>query len=360
MERAVPIRTIPPYIAFRAIAPLILASFTFVGCALDVRRDRFSVPLERDKFEQLEVGETDLDTALETLGAPDIVERENDADADHLWWLHKDAADISIRLQVPLSYFGYRHNVFQYFQGDDQTNKIHLTFDDAGQLTQKDMILAPGYESATGPEPPNRIHIAPRVEHSMFLSGSGDFADYDELFENGLLLGLDLNYQPVAPLVIGIGANYQTYEGEIIQNAGGNLRVRQSGLAHLGADDSSTDSFEVFGSLFDYAQVRRILLDEDPRSADGWIVFVEGGAGVTYNDDVLVTRGGITTNFFDEGIGFSSSASAGIEYSMEHVSFRVGLDFRNADAFDSGNSGLPDDASAFRSVLGMASLAVKF
>jgi len=75
---------------------------------------------------------------------------------------------------------------------------------------------------------------------------------------------------------------------------------------------------------------------------------------------VLVTRAGVTTRFLDAGAGFSSSASAGIEYSMESVSLRVGLDFRGAAAFSPGNSGLPDEGTSFRTLLGTASVAVKF
>ena len=344
----------------RCQAALLIVVPSLFGCALDVRRDRVNIPLATDEYRSLEVGETSLAEALRKLGAPDVIERENDADHDHLWWLHKDAADVSIRLQVPLSYFGYRHNVFQYFQGDEQTNRIHLTFDDAGRLEQKDLMLAPGYPGASSPQPPSRVHVAARVEHSLMLFGSGDFADYEDLFDDGSLVGLDINYQPVAPLVLGVGASYQSYDGRTLETPAGIFAFDSLDMLTAELMIRLQIPFEVFGNLFDYKEVRDILLNEDPRGADGWLVFVEGGAGATYNDDVLVTRAGVTTRFLDAGAGFSSSASAGIEYSMESVSLRFGLDFRGTAAFSPGDSGLPDEGTSFRTLLGTASVAVKF
>ncbi len=331
----------------------------FTSCALDVRRQRFGRRLPEKPYAELAVGETKLDEALDKLGAPDLIERENDDEEDHLWWLHKDAADINIRLQLPLSYFGYRHNVFQYFQGDAQTNKIHLIFDESGTLLQKDFILPEEYAGDIGPEPPDRWHFTPRFEYGLVLDGSADVADFDEIFERGGIIGFDVNYQPVAPLVLGFGGSYQHYSGDTIQFAGGTFSFDDLELLNAEALIRLQLPFEVFSSLFDYAEVRRILLDEDPRNADGWLVFLEGGAGVVYNNDVGVQGPGPAANFFESGIGLSSVATIGVEYSWETVSVRAGFGVRSNDAFEEGDALIPDDAQALRVWTAVISVALK-
>jgi hypothetical protein len=104
-----------------------------------------------------------------------------------------------------------------------------------------------------------------------------------------------------------------------------------------------------------------VVFERDPRSHDGWVLFVEGGLGLTHNEDVGVRVDGQSRgDFFDSSVQFSNSAASGIEYSAEHVSVRVFAAFRSVDGFDSGESRLPDDAGTFQTWLVGAAVALKF
>jgi len=346
-------------VALAAVA-LAAVAVAISGCSLDVGRERFGVPLDADALTDLEVGRSDLDGALTALGAPHLIERENDAREDHLWWFHRDESDISIRFQVPLSVFGYRHNIFQFFQGDEQTNKLHLVFDDDGMLRQKDLVVPDAFAASAAERAPGRVHVAPRFEQSFFLSGSADFADYADLFDPGYVLGLDISYQPVAPLVLGIGGTYQIHEGDSLRAGGASFAFDDLEIFAAELMIRLQIPFEVFGHLSDFDAVRRILLDDNPQSADGWLAFVEGGAGVAYNEDVVVGTAGGRSNFFDSGVGLSNSATAGLEYSWAAISVRAGVGFRTVDALDEGNSGLDDRADSLRTWMGTLSVALKF
>ena len=333
---------------------------TLCGCALDINRERIGMPLRHESFEDLEVGASDLGDSLDALGAPQRVERENDGDETHLWWVHRDVSDINIRFQLPLSFFGYRHNLFQYFQGDDQNNTMHLVFDDAGSLLQKELFIPEEYRREIKDPAPGRVLLTPRAEYAVFLEGDADLDDYRELFGNGYLLGFQVGYQPVAPLIISLGANYQLYEGQRVRTPSTVFEFDDLELFTAEVLVRLQIPFEVFAELFNYAEVRKILLAEDPADYDGWLVYIEAGLGAAFNQDVPVyVNGARQGDFFDDDIGMTETAGLGIEYSVENVSIRLGGTYRSMDAFGDGDTGLRDDAGAFGAWLLGASVSVK-
>ena len=343
-----------------ALAASVLLSL-LCGCALDVNRERVGTPLDLEAFETLEPGSSDLGDSLDALGAPHLIERENDDEETHLWWIHRDLADINLRLQLPLSFFGYRHNVFQYFQGDDQNNTIHLAFDDEGQLLQKELHLPEGFEALDSEPAPAVFHLSPRAEYSLLVEGDADFRDYDEIFDEGYLLGFDFGYQPVAPLVISLGLSYQEHEGQDVDVGPADVEFGDLRIWSAQVLVRLQIPFEVFGNLFNYAEVRRVLLAEDPSVYDGWLVYLEGGLGAAYNEDVSADfQGNRLGDFFDDGVGMTNVAGAGIEYSLQPVSFRLGGTFRSIDAFSDGDTVLADEAEGLGLWMVGASMSFKF
>ncbi len=331
------------------------------GCALDIARERVGTPLDIEAYEELKVGESDLGVSLEKLGAPHLIERENDDSETHLWWVHRDLADINFRFQFPVSVLGYRHNVFQYFQGDEQSNTFHLVFDDAGNLLSKEVQIAEDYLELDEEGVEGRFHISPRVEYSFLLDGDADIDDYDELFHRGPYFGLDIGYQPVAPLTLGLNVGYQQYQGRHLEDAQVPTQFHDLELYSAEISVRLQVPFEVFSNIFDYQELRRVLLTEDPALYDGWLLYVEGTVGVTFNEDVPVEIQNVRTgDFIDDGLVLSNTAGVGIEYSLKHMSFRLGGTLRTLDAFESGNSPLADDLEELNIWGVSASLSLKF
>jgi len=328
------------------------------GCRLDVRRVRSGTPLKFEEFEELNVGESRRDDALEKLDAPDEVDWENDK--ARLTWKHLDATLLQLRLQLPLAFFGYRHTLFQYFENSDLVNEMELVFDKDGFLEQKDLRLPDAYKREPTKVGSWRLHFTPRFEHSLFLIGDADFRDYSELFENGIVAGLEVGVQPVAPVTLALGGRYQNFQGETFALNDGSL---------IALDDLELFTLElllrfqlplrVFSEGIENLWV--IMLEDDPADHDGWVFFVEGGVGVTVNENVALWDDGVLQgDFFQSGAGLSNSLATGLEYSWENVSVRAGVSARSTDAFDAGNSGFATgNADSFSALLGMVNLSVK-
>ncbi|MBN1442267.1 MAG: hypothetical protein JXA90_06135 [Planctomycetes bacterium] len=337
------------------------------GCSLDVARVRSGEPLKLDRFEELEEGKTTKIEALEKLGAPDRVSWETDQ--ERLFWDRLDTYYASIRFQLPLSLYGYRHNLYQYFRGQDQYNTMELLFDEEGVLEQKSLRLPAAYREER-PESSWRWHIAPRFEHSFLLMGSGDFDDYRKIFRNGYAAGLDVGVQPVAPLIFSLGGAYQSYAGRpgtrSFLDEDENIVPRRVSpddldLYTLEAKIRLQVPLRLFADAESFRDFWTILLDEAPETHDGWAVFVEAGVGATYNENVPVAIDGARRgNLFDSSIQLSSSGTTGIEYSARRISARLGIIFRAQDGFDEGSSPLEADAESFQSWGAFASVALKF
>lgn len=316
------------------------------GCALDIGRDRVGVPLDLEAAEELEPGRSDLGESLEKLGAPHRIERENEADRTHLWWVHRDAADVNLRFQLPVTLLGYRHNVFQYFQGEGQDNTIHLVFDDDGQLLDREIHVAPEYRESDATDFPGRLHLAVRGEHTLALQGDAGIDDHDELFHRGHLAGIDVGWQPVAPLVFGLGLSAQDFSGKSVETGPVPLEVHDLRLYAAHLQVRVQVPLEALSQITDMRVMREVLLEEDPRAFHGWLLYVEGGVGLVYNEDVPVDGpGGRIGDLFDDGIGQTGLAGAGIEFSAGGLSLRLGGTYRTLDELSGGNTALDDDAT---------------
>ena len=328
------------------------------GCRLDFTRTQRGQPLRFDDFHELQPRETRREDAVERLGAPDRVRWESGK--SRLTWEHEDSTFIQLRLQVPFSIFGYRHNLFQYFEDQRNVNAMDLLFDESGLLEQKTLRLHDAYK--TPHEPGSwRLVLTPRFEHSFLLLGDADFQDYDEIFDDGFVAGFDLGIQPVPPAVVKLGGRYQIHDGRTI--SAGTTRVSFDDLELFTAEASVRLQLPL-RILFDTEQLQNVwtlLLEDDPAVFEGWLVFLEAGLGVTFNGNVPVALDGMPGgNFFDAGPGLSSSIGVGIEYSWEGISVQAAFVYRTSDGFDEGNSPLPADADRFQSFLGMASVSLKF
>ena len=329
------------------------------GCRLDFTRSQTGVPLRFSEYEELVEGKTRRPEALEKLGAPDKVKWENGK--SRLTWTHDDSTHLQMRLQLPISLFGYRHNIFQYFQNQEQLSMMDLVFDETGQLEQKTLRLHDAYRTDSQDSGRWRVLFTPRLEHSFLLLGDADFRDYDDIFKDGYVAGFDIGIQPVAPAIIQLGGRYQLSEGRTIPDGASQVKFDDLELFTAELSVRLQLPLRIFFTPGILENAWTLLVEDDPANFDGWIFYVEGGVGVTINDGVPVLVDGVRQgNFFDNSAGFSTSAGVGFEYSWEHFSLRTGFVYRTADGFEGGNSPFPADAGLFHSFLGMASLSVKF
>ncbi|MEM7235769.1 MAG: hypothetical protein AAF517_26605, partial [Planctomycetota bacterium] len=153
---------------------LALAS-SVVGCRFSIARVRKGQPIKHEKFDDLKLGETKRTEVLDEMGAPDIVRWENGK--SRLTWQYIDTTVFETRAQVPIALFGYRHNLFRYFQNRDNANTLDLVFDDEGTLSTKSLRLPKSYREEEEDDG-SRWQLTPRFEHSFFLGGDAGAADY--------------------------------------------------------------------------------------------------------------------------------------------------------------------------------------
>lgn len=329
------------------------------SCRLDVARTRVGNRLKVDEYEKLRLGKATIQDGLDALGVPDRSEWQGGN--DYLWWHFFDDTTISMRFQLPISFFGYRHNFLQYVADNERTNTIELVFDENGVLEHKSIKIPKGHQPSRDVGSGWRFHINPHIGYSLFVAGDADFRDYDDLFRNGYLAGVEMGVQPVPPLVLGMSGHYQRYEGKSFTASGSRFELDDLELFTLEGKVRLQVPMRILLVLHDVDEMWRILSADDPTAYDGWLLFVAAGLGATLNGNVPVTidgaRGG---NFFDDSWQFATSGEAGVEYSLEHLSVRLGLGFRSVDAFDEGNSGLPDNATAFQVWSVGLAVALKF
>lgn len=338
-----------------------IALIALSGCRLSIGRVRSSRPLDVDSYERFAEGVTRREEVLRSLGAPDRVRWENGQ--ARLTWEHIDATLLQARVQLPLSFFGYRHDLFRYFHNREHANVMDLVFDEDHVLQEKSLRLPDAYRFEEPEGRKWRIHLAPRLEHSVLLIGDADFRDYADLFENGPLVGLDLGLQPVAPLTLQIGGRASQHDGKsFLSSTGERISVEELDLYILEASVRLQVPLRIFASAESLQNAWTLVLRRDPAEHDGWICFIEAGLGVVYNEDVPVRVDGAPSgDLFDDGIGFTNSVAAGLEYSWSNLSLRGGVVYRRADGFDGDGGPIDsDESSAFQSLGGMVTLALKF
>jgi hypothetical protein len=330
------------------------------GCSIDIGRQRSGVPLSVGGYERLRPGEARLQNALDELGAPDRVEWKSGS--DYLWWHHLDNTALRVRFELPVSFFGYRHDVFQYVDTMDQANTIAMVFDENGVLTEKSLNVPDIYRFDPERRRASRIHIGPRLEHSVFIAGETDFALYRDTFRNGYLAGVEAGIQPVPPLVFRLGGSYSAYPGKELVSGSSRLNFAHLDLYSAELGLRLQMPVDVIPHLFQIQEVWRYFFEEDPERADGWLLYVEGGVGATFNSNVPVSINAIPRgNYLDSGWGFLSTGGGGVEYSWKHLSVRIGFSFRSTDGFDEGNSPVPSGgATGFNTWMGGAALSIKF
>ena len=332
---------------------------TLVGCRFEIARVRRGQPIDHATFETLEPGSTSRGEALGALGAPDDVQYESGK--SRLGWEYVDETFFGARTQVPLALFGYRHDLLRYFQDRDAVHRMELLFDDDGVLEQKSIRL-PEEQREDDTDHGARWHLVPRIEHSFLIVGDADVADYEDLFDHGTAVGLELGYQPVAPLTVSLGGRYQHYPGRGITGASG-TRFEFDDLELFTTEGTLRVQLplRVFASRENFSRIWDLFLGDDPATHDGWLYFIEAGLGITVNGHVpLWIDGARSGSLFSAGPVVSSVATSGIEYSARRVSVRAGLVYRSTDGFDQGDSRFDVDPGAFQTLGGFVSVGLKF
>lgn len=343
----------------RLITAVLLILISSTGCRFSVARVRSGTPLRYREFESLETGKATLQQSLDVLGAPDDVAWETDQ--SRLTWEYIDVTHFQTRLQLPLAFLGYRHNLFNYFEDHDVAHAMDLVFDEAGTLREKTLRLPETHRREPEPENGTRIQLTPRAEHAFLLIGDGGVADYDDLFQLGWGAGLDLSIQPVAPVTLSVGGRYHEFPGRDLTVGASRLRVDDLDLYTGEAGLRIQIPLRVFSSAESFGKIWQLFLDKDPATHDGFVLFIEGTAGFTINEDVLVARNGrFAGTLYDRGIELTSSGSTGLEYSAEHVSVRLGIIYRAGGDFDRGSASFTSEGGSFQTLGGFAALAIKF
>ena len=354
--------TLPANRVLAAITAALLAPCLCVflcGCGLDIGRTQVGKPLRVPQYDALEVGTTTLQESLDKLGAPDRLDYKSGE--DYLWWHHLDETTLRFRLQLPIALFGYRHNLFQYVAGNERTNTIGLVFDERGVLERKSLYLPEEYRSAGDGKGAWRVHLSPRIEHSFLLVGDADLRDYDDLFRNGYLAGLDIGVAPLPPVTLGVGGHYQRFPGRTVTVLGSIIGLDDLEIFTLEGKLRLQVPVRILSHLDDAQEMWSILMTEEAARHEGWLLFATAGLGAALNSNLPVeVNGARSGNFFDASWGLTSSAEAGIEYSWKHLSVRLGAGYRSTDAFDEGNSGLPDDATSLETWTASLAVAAKF
>ncbi|HLU46498.1 MAG TPA: hypothetical protein VK116_00390, partial [Planctomycetota bacterium] len=339
---------------------LLVAAVVVPGCRFTVGRTRSGSPLRQQEFEKLEPGTTTLQSAMDALGAPDRVKWETDQ--SRLTWLYLDVTHFQTRLQVPISVFGYRHNLYNYFEDHDLVHAMDLVFDEQGVLEEKSLRVPAAYRREEQERSGMRVQIAPRYEHMFLLVGDGGIVDYEDIFEPDFGVGLDLAIQPVAPVTFSLGGRYHELRGDdhVLGN-GDLLQVDDMDLYTLEAALRLQIPLRIFAGAESFSRVWELFLDDDPATHDGWIYFIEGTVGFTVNEDVRVARARrFAGTIYDRGIDLSNAAMTGFEYSARHVSVRAGLVYRAWGGFDRGSAAFARDGESLQALGVFGSIAIKF
>ncbi len=336
-----------------------LALAASLGCHVDVSRVRRGTPLDLQAFERLQSGRSTLDDALAALGAPDRLEWKNGK--DYLWYLHEDVTRVGIRLQSPVSVFGYRHT-FAQLEGDrEETDQIELVFDERSVLERKSLRLAPG-----GGEPVEgarwRVSITPRYAYSPVLFGDGGEEPFADLFEYGQLFGLEIGVEPTSYLNLSLRGNYQVYEGDEFRDGARVVGLDDLELYQVTLGGRLIFPARALGSLWKLDELKDLFREPDVVARRGLFLSIDWSLGATYADSVPVSFDGqpAAATYFDHSLSFTSTVGAGIEYSLDAIAIRADFAYQTIDAFDEGSADLDTDNDGLSNFLFGGSVSLRF
>ncbi|MBI4600644.1 MAG: hypothetical protein HY721_01660 [Planctomycetes bacterium] len=364
-----PRRLARPAGAAALVSVVSLASLAALpGCRIDILRLRGGNPIDREKFEKLEVLKTTRAEAVDQLGAPEKVEWKSGR--DFLWYLYGDTVDTGVRFQFPpfRSFFGYQHTFLRMNEKSEDVDAMQLVFDESGVLEQKSLRLA---ESRRGPVGPGsgsgsgdrgwRLHVGGYFDHSLRLQGDGGVADYDKLFKNGFRTGVTVGWQPVPAAMFLVGASYQEYQGDAVRRSGSRIALDDLQLWQGEVGIRLSAPLSLLYELADFEEVKKVLFTEDFEAWQGLRFYVQGTTGGTYNANLPVKVDGVRRgNFYDRGAGFSGTLEGGIEYAWSFGTVHAGVLYQSLDAFDEGASSLDDRGDAFQALLVGGGASLKF
>ena len=341
---------------------LLIGALTVLqGCRLDIVRIRDGNPIDEKTYETLDVGEATIDETLNQLGAPDEIEYQPGLEEEYLWYKYTDAIDVGLRFRLPTPLPFYQHNFLRLSETNRQRNQLQLVFDDAGILRAKSRQVAAGYSNAAEDERGWRLHIMPRASYSVALIGDGGVQDYNEIFDDGVRVGVDVGLQPTPLFLVFVGGHFQQYQGANERIEGqlasfGNLETID---VHAGV--RLTAPVEVLVSFTNFEYLKRLLFDEEMNRPQGLRLYFQGSAGASFSDSVRVKIDGTPAGkFYDRSVQSSGTVETGIEYGWDWGLAFAGLGISRMARFDSGNSPLNGQASTFQALLITGGVSLRF
>ncbi len=348
-----------PRTASRTFLPALLAGLlSGSGCSIDITRTRVNLPLNQEAYRQLSPGKTTLDQALKTLGAPDKVEAY--PDKDYLWYLHQDSTRVGLRLESPISFFGYRHTIAELDQNAEDTDAMRLVFERNGVLLDKSLRLAPAF-SAPEIAPSWAFHILPRYGYSPLVAGDGGQEPFGKLFDPGQLFGGYVGVLPVPCFMFLVGGNYQTYPGGTFRAQGQRVHLDDLRLyqAEIGGRFQLPPEF--FATIGDMDKMKELFYSNDLQRHQGLFLFFQWTVGATFNEEVGARFGATPSgSYFDKSLGLSTTVGVGVEYYWRRLGLQAGIDYQAIDAFESGDVRLDTDAGSFQSFILTAGASYRF
>jgi hypothetical protein len=343
----------------RAALPPAAVLALAAGCSLDINRTRTNVPLNREAYRRLEVGRTSLEETLSALGAPDLLQSKSDI--DYLWYLHRDVTRMGLRLDSPITYFGYRHTIAELDVDAEDTSSMRLVFNKAGVLEQKSLRLAPAFEEAGGAKPSWALYLMPRYGVSPFLLGDGGERGYQGLFQMGQLFGGSVGALPTPYFMLLLGGNYQLYQGQSFHHAASRVRMEDLRLYQMEIGGRFMLPPEFFVSFWDFNKVKSLFYSDDVSRHRGPFVYFQWTVGGTFNESVGAKIDGIPSgNYFDRSLQFSNSLGVGAEYRWTRLGVYGGIDYQTVGAFKDGNAPLDTKGGDLHDFVFSGGLSWKF
>ena len=338
-----------------------LAFGSMPGCAIDITREQVNVPLDQEAFQRLELGKTAIADGLRELGAPDKVKRAPTFE-EH-WYLHRDTSRVGVRLESPISLFGYQHTIAELDVNDEDNSAIHLIYDAQGTLQDKSLRLAPAFQNGGNRTKPEMAYgLVPRYAFSPLLLGDGGERDWGDLFSHGHLFGADFGILPTPYFMLLVGGNWQTFEGRAFNTAAGRVALDDMNAYefHLGGRFQVPPEF--FAVIFDIDRLKKLFYTNDMARHRGFLVYFEWTFGGVWNEEVETTIAGVPSGtYFEESLNLTNTIGIGVEWRWDHVGLWGGIDYATTGAPKDGNAPLDTKADNGLSSIGVTGgLSVRF
>lgn len=357
---------------------LTAAVFTADGCAVDVSRSRNGTPIDIDAYESLETGKSTLHETLGLLGAPDRLEFKSDD--DYLWYLHRDTSHLGLRLQSPLPLLGYRHTVAELTTNAAETDTVTLVFDDDNVLSQKSIRLSQSQQELRETEEIDwEYFLIPTFGHSLQNFGDAGEVDFDELFDDGNVFGLQFGVMPVPFFMFLIGANYQVYNANTFRTVFDEGQPDEDdegdpdATSKISVEDLELFQVEIggrvqfppafFAKFWKLDELKMLFYSPDVRNHQGSFFYVKWALSGTYVPEVDVEVDGVEAGtYFDESYVLASTIGGGLEYAYGPFGAYLELLYQIIRPFDEGNvgGGIDTEASDFSNLLLSGGLNFRF